>query len=172
MSYGKLEVKSVGKFLKIEPNQTVRINILTKSEDIGIRYLHSFDDKIVECMINRCDLCENQVDRIQKFIVNVFDRNDSKVKLFEFGASIANQIKQIAQMLEDDQLTIHDVDLKINRKGLGKQTKYMVIQAPKQSAVPRSIQLHEIRNVSHRKQEMENDAIEPVDDAFGEENNG
>ena len=48
-----------------------------------------------------CALCAEGNKAKQRWLVEVWDRNEKKVKKFEFGAMIASQIKAIAELMAE-----------------------------------------------------------------------
>jgi hypothetical protein len=140
MSYTNIEIEG-GKFLKIESGKPVDIHIL--SESPVKRVIHGFGADKINCSGNEnCPACNEGEIPKQRWLTNVYDRTDKKVKIFEFGTSIARQIKAIAEMLEESQQTIHDVDLRIKAEGSGMAKEYTVMQKPMVGKLPDDLKLH------------------------------
>lgn len=143
MSYADLKVDS-GKFLKIETGRPADIHILTKSEEVVVRYNHGFGKEQLSCTGHDCNMCAEGEKRSQRFLINVYDRSDGKVKIFEFGPMIAGQIRDIAEMLKESGHTVHDIDLRIKKTVEGEKTSYMTMQKPMSSPIPEGLPLHKI----------------------------
>src|SRR4051812_6524082 len=135
MSYADLKVDS-GKFLKIEAGRSVDIHILTESKDVVVRYNHGFGKEQLSCSGDACNMCADGEKRSQRFAINVLDRADSKVKIFEFGPMVAGQIREIAEMLKEDNQTVHDIDLRIKKIVEGEKTSYITMQRPSAGKIP------------------------------------
>lgn len=143
MSYAELKVDS-GKYLKIEPGRPVDVHVLTKSEDVVVKYNHGYGKEQMPCTGVGCDSCAEGIKRQQRFIINIYDRSDQKVKIFEFGPMIAGQIRDIAEMLKESNQTVHDIDLRIKKTVEGEKTSYMTMQKQMLSEVPDGLNLHRI----------------------------
>jgi len=147
MSYGDLPVvKGSGKYLKIEPGQAVDINILTKSEDVVMQKVHGVGASTAECGGEVCADCDDGEESRTTYTVNIWNRKQKKVQIYRFGAMVAEQVRDIAKMLEQDNQTIHEVDLRIMKTGSGRQTKIKVIQRPFASEIPDTIELYELHD--------------------------
>lgn len=132
MGYHDVDVFEDNNFLRIAADQTVQFNIL--SQDPEKKITHWIDKKPYECDGKGCDKCAQGNKPRKTWSAKVFDRKSNSIKEFEFGPQIANQIKNIAAMMIENQQTIHDVDLRIKREGSGQfDTDYLVIHVPKTS---------------------------------------
>lgn len=143
MSYADLKVDA-GKFLKIEAGRAVDIHILTKSEDVVVRYNHGFGKEQLSCTGDSCNMCADGEKRSQRFLINVLDRADKKVKIFEFGPMVAGQIRDIAEMLKDAGMTVHEIDLRIKKTVEGEKTSYMTMQKPVTGEIPSDLKMHKL----------------------------
>ncbi len=141
MSFADMKIEG-GKFLKIESGETVDIHILSKEPVKQV--IHGFGQEKLACSGSDCHMCAEGETAKQRWLVNVFDRKDKKVKIFEFGPTIARQIKNIAEMLEESEQTIHDVDLRIKAEGSGLNKEYTVMQKPISGEIPADIKLHKL----------------------------
>jgi hypothetical protein len=141
MSYAEMQING-GKFLKIESGETVDIHVLSKAPVKQV--IHGFGSEKLSCVGSNCHLCEDGETPKQRWLINVFDRKDKKVKIFEFGATIARQIKNIAEMLSESKQTIHDVDLRIKADGAGLNKEYTVMQKSLGGNIPSDLKLHKI----------------------------
>lgn len=129
MSFNDMEVDDESNFLKIAPDQSVQFNILTN--DPIKKITHWIDKKPTLCEGKRCDLCSQGNKPRKSWTAKVFDRKSGNIKEFEFGPQIANQLKNISQMLTENQQSIHDVDIRVKREGSMLDTEYLVIHVPK-----------------------------------------
>jgi hypothetical protein len=141
MSFTDMKIEG-GKFLKIEGGQTVDIHVLSKEPVKQVN--HGFGQEKVSCSGANCQLCEEGETAKQRWLINVYDRREKKVKIYEFGPSIARQIKAIAEMLSESSQTIHSVDLRIKAEGEGINKEYTVMQKPSAGEVPSDLKLHKL----------------------------
>lgn len=141
MSFTDLKIEG-GKYLKIDGGDTVDIHILSKEPVKQV--IHGYGQEKLTCSGEQCHLCEEGETPKQRWLVNVLDRRDRKVKIFEFGTSIARQIKAIAEMLAESQQTVHHVDLRIKAEGSGLNKEYTVIQKPMGGEIPPDLKLHKL----------------------------
>ena len=139
MGYSDMKIDS-GKYLKID-NAPVDIHILSKTPVVSLQ--HGWGEDKLTCAGEDCNACSEGETPKQRFFVNVWDRKDKKVKIYEFGGAVARQIRAIAEMLEEGQQTIHDVDLRIKKDGSDKQTKYTVMNRPLSGEIiPEDVKLY------------------------------
>lgn len=141
MSFTDMKIEG-GKFLKIESGETVDIHVLSDAPVKQV--IHGFGQDKLSCSGSNCHLCADGETPKQRWLVNVFDRRDKKVKIFEFGTAIARQIKAIAEMLEEGKQTVHDVDLRIKAEGSGMNKEYTVMQKPVGGPIPPDLKLHKL----------------------------
>lgn len=142
MSWSDLKVESSGKFLKIEGGSFTDIHIL--DEHPKKELIHGFGADKVSCG-EGCHLCDDpslpeEMKQKERWKTNVLDRRDGKVKIFEFGPSVAMQIRDISKMLAEVDQTVHNVDFRISASS-GKPKRYNVIQKPMNMAVPPNLKL-------------------------------
>lgn len=131
-----------GKFLKIEGGETVDIHILS-TEPVK-QVIHGFGQEKLTCSGPGCHMCAEGENPKQRWLVNVLDRRDSKVKIFEFGTTIARQIKAIAELLDESKQTINNIDLRIKAEGSGINKEYTVLQKPMSGSIPSDVKLHKL----------------------------
>ncbi len=145
MGYGDLPIeKSAGKFLKIESGQTVDIHVLTPSEEVAMRKVHGQGKETVDCAGEKCAECQDKKKSRMQYTINVWNRKENKVQIFQFGPMIAEQMRDIAKMLEQDGETIHNYDLRILKTGSGMNTEYKVMQRPNAGPIPEDIELYDL----------------------------
>jgi len=137
--YDQMEIKGNGKFLKIESGKPVDIHILNKEPNKAVS--HWINKKKSTCIGEGCAECMDGDMPRHRWMTNVWDRKDKKVKLFEFGPSIAKQIKSIAVMLDEDGQTIHDIDLRISAEGEALEKRYTVIHRAFKEPIPDDVVL-------------------------------
>lgn len=137
MSYADLEIGGSGDYIKLVAGNPVTLNILTRKPNKEI--IHWENKKKTACLGDKCDMCAEGNKPKQRWVVDVYDRKDSKVKKFEFGASIASQLKSIAEMMAETGKTIHGTDVRIKTEGSGLETAYSVLPVPMGSPIPQDI---------------------------------
>lgn len=143
MSFLNMEVDTgVGKYLRVKGGDTVDLHVLSESPlQISV---HGFGKDRVSCMGEGCSMCLEGATPKIRWVVNVFDRKDKVVKIFEFGPSIARQIKAIAEMLNESQQTVHHIDLRIKAEGSGMDTDYTVLHRPMAGPIPEGLKLYNL----------------------------
>lgn len=137
MGFNDMEIeKGDGKFLTIEAGQSVQFHILSP-EPIKTLNHWTKNKKKIECVGKGCEICTNGDKPKKGWKIKVFDRGTSTVKEYEFGPQVAMQIKNIAEILAEEQKTVDDVDFRIKREGSGQfDTEYFVNQVPSKEPVP------------------------------------
>lgn len=141
MGYGDIEIKTVGKFLKIEAGVPRDVRILNDTP--GQKLLHGFGKETVPCGGEGCLICEKGTEPVrQRFVTNVYDFTTKRVLLWEFGSMIAKQLKKIDESLSEENKKITDVDLKVEATGSGMNTKYSVTPRMSSKQVPPGLTLH------------------------------
>lgn len=78
-----------------------------------------------------CELCASGERGQIKYVVNVIDRQDGVVKLWEFGRRVKTSIMNIADKYGDPT----NYDLSVIRKGLKQDTVYTVIPAREEKSL-------------------------------------
>lgn len=122
-------------YLKLKAGEVVSFNILSQKPEKEI--IHWQNKKRVKCLgKEKCELCMEGDKPKQRWNIMVWDRKEQKEKKFEFGASIAGQIKAIAEMQHESQSDIHKTDLRIKTTGSGLETEYTVLPAPINGTIP------------------------------------
>lgn len=135
MGYGDIEIKSSSKFLKIETGTPHDIRLLSK--DPGSRVIHGFGKDEVECLGEGCPNCldgDPKKQPKQRFTAEVYDFLLKKIMTWDFGASVAKQLKAIDVTLREEGKSITQVDLKVETSGQNMQKKYTV--TPRMSSKP------------------------------------
>jgi len=137
MSFIDLTIEGSSDYLKLTAGTVVTFNILTRSPSKEV--IHWENKKKALCSGKDCDMCAEGNKPKQRWTIDVWDRKDFKVKKFEFGASIASQLKSIAEMMAESNQTIHDTDIRIKTEGSGIDTEYSVLHVPKGPALPQDV---------------------------------
>lgn len=140
-NWDSIEIKSTGKFLKVESDKPQTIRLIG---DGSSRIVHGFGKDETSCSGNGCALCAEGSEAKQRFKANVYSFTQGKVFLWDFGGGIAKQLREIAKNLKTDGKTMDDVDLKISVSGSGLQKKYSIMPWPKQKELPAGLALYDI----------------------------
>lgn len=153
MGYSDVKIKSGGMFLKIEPGQPKDIRLMDESptEMAKHQITENGQFKTFDCPgVDDCAYCKSGEHSApkQRFVCNVWDHGDQKMKLFEYGSSIAKQIQDIAKSLEEENRDILSVDLKIEATGSGLSRKYGVTPRMTARPVPEGLKKLEITKKS------------------------
>lgn len=137
MSYSDMDIESSGDFLKLKAGETVTFHILTRVPEKNV--IHWVDKKKINCIGKDCDICASGNKKKARWTISVWDRKSETVKKLEFGTAIANQIKAIAEMLEETGKTVHDTDLRIKTMGTSLETEYTVLPVPLGASIPEDV---------------------------------
>src|SRR3990167_2909585 len=145
MGYDNMKVEGMGKFLKVESGSFVDVNIITKNPYEF--YQHGGGKDKVICTCEDCSLCADpsipeEMTKQKRWKINVFDRKDSRVKIFEFGGGVARQIRDFASLLKESDQTIHGIDLRIKAEGANKAKRYSVMQKGPAMPLPEGLKEH------------------------------
>ncbi len=87
----------------------------------------------------QCELCATGDKARQRWTIAVWDRKENREKKLEFGASIASQIKEIAQLQSESKKTVHDTDIRIKTMGSGLETEYTVLPVIASGKIPSEV---------------------------------
>src|SRR5690242_7970810 len=142
MSFSRIQIKSEGKFLKIESGQPHDLRLLDEAPVEKMQ--HGFGKEAIHCTGDTCLKCVDGDAPKQRFAVNVYDYNSKKVLIWEFGASIAKQLKAIDGTLEEEGKKIIQVDLKVDATGSNQNKKYSVTPRMTSKIVPDGLILHKL----------------------------
>jgi hypothetical protein len=140
MDYSNMNIKSKSKFLKIVSGEPQDVRLLdAEPKEV---YEHANGKQApIDCGGAMCDSCMAGVEKRQKFVTNVYNHTANMVQVFKFGASIAKQIKNIANTLKEEGVSIMDKDLKLEAQGEGMSKKYTVTPRMTSKPVPEGIAL-------------------------------
>lgn len=137
MGYTDMEIESSSDYIKLTPGEAVTFHILSESPSKSV--VHWVNRQRTGCTGKDCDVCAEGNKPKQRWTCEVWDRKEKRVKKFEFGASIAGQIRSIAEMLAENQQTVRDIDLRIKTTGSGLETEYSVLHVPVNGQIPTEI---------------------------------
>ncbi len=140
--FTSLEIEASSDYLRTKSGETVTFHILSEQPKKENAHWVGPDGGKKEkkaCIGKNCEFCMDGNIAKQRWTCDVLDRKDGKAKKFEFGAMIAGQIKNIAELLAENQQTVHDVDIRIKTTGSGLETEYSVLYVPKTGSVPQEM---------------------------------
>lgn len=137
MSFKDLDIEGNSDYLKLTAGVPVTFHILSRVPKK--QSVHWIDKKKNVCIGKGCEHCLNADKPKQRWSSDVYDRKDSKVKKLEFGPQIAGQFKAIAEMMAENQQTIHQTDIRIKTTGSSLETEYSVLPIPMMGAIPTEI---------------------------------
>lgn len=133
--WGSIDTSSKAGFLKLE-EPTTRLRIASKPYVANIHWeedINGVKKKIV-CPDTGCPLCllkRKEHLPLTRFYAKVINRNDGQAYLFEFGKTIASAIKRYA--LSDQYGDPKMYDIKIDKTGSGRDSKYNVLASTNKS---------------------------------------
>lgn len=133
-AYADMEIEGSSDYVKLTAGSVVTFHILSQKPSKSV--VHWVEKKKASCMGKDCENCADGDKPKQRWTADVWDRKDQKVKKLEFGSMIAGQLKAIAEMMTENQLTIHDTDIRIKTTGSGLETEYSVLHVPMSGTIP------------------------------------
>lgn len=137
MSFIDIEVQQSGDYIKLTAGVIVTFHILSQTPTKSV--VHWESKKKTDCTGRDCEMCAKGNKPKQRWVAEVWDNKESKVKKLEFGPMIASQFKAIAEMLGENSQTIHDVDIRVKTTGSDLETEYSVLHVPMTSSIPEEI---------------------------------
>lgn len=137
MSYTDLNVEVGGDYIKLTAGTVVTLHLLSHKPESSV--VHWINKKKTVCEGKECEACLSGDKPKQRWVADVWDRKEQKVKKLEFGAMIASQIKAIAEMLAENEQTVHEVDIRIKTTGSNLETEYSVLHVPMAGIIPADV---------------------------------
>lgn len=131
-SYGDITIKNNSRFLKIESGFPHDIRLLSPAPTE--KSLHGFGKEAVECTGKECEECAGGHQAKQRFSADVYDFTTGRAMTWEFGGSVAKQLKKIDITLKEEGGAILQTDLKVEAEGQNMQKKYTV--TPRRTSKP------------------------------------
>ena len=119
-------------FMKLQPGKNV-IRIASNPSKIYQHWEKTFDGKLrkVTCIGKECPLCaigHQPSARYQLKILDKLDPDDPQAKVLETGAAVIRQISNYAN--DEDYGNPLEYDIKIQKEGIGRETRYSVTASP------------------------------------------
>jgi hypothetical protein len=142
MGYGDIEIKSNGKFLRIESGQPQDVRILDESPTVKV--VHGFGKDAVSCTGEGCFKCQDGSEAKQRFTTNVYNHTTKRVMIWEFGTGIAKKLKELDKSLSEEGKTLMTVDLKVDATGSNMTKKYSVTPRMTTKPIPEGLVLHKL----------------------------
>lgn len=137
MGFNDLDVDSGGDYIKLVAGNVVTFHILTR--DPKKDSVHWKNQKKSSCLGKSCELCAEGNKPKSRWTIEVWDRKDNSLKKLEFGSMIASQLKSIAEMMAENNQTIHDTDIRIKTTGSSLETEYSVLHVPMSGTIPQDV---------------------------------
>jgi len=137
MGFNDLDIESGGDYIKLTGGTTVTFHILTR--DPKKQTIHWENQKKSSCTGKVCEMCAKGNRPKARWTVEAWDRKDGTLKKLEFGNMIATQLKAIAEMLAENNQTIHDVDIRVKTTGSSLETEYSVLYVPMSGSIPQEV---------------------------------
>lgn len=124
-------------FLKLDTEETI-IRVGSGPSEVEVHFEETFTGtrKRAICPGAGCPLCRNGSVPYKRFTLKVIHREDGQAYLFECGSMIAKDIKRYALNSKHGDPTRYDI--KIQKIGERKQTKYKVYASPNKSDITAS----------------------------------
>jgi len=138
-SYGDIEIRSNSKFLKIESGVPHDIRLLSPAPKQ--RILHGFGKDAVDCAGEGCPNCADGAEAKQRFSAEVYDWKLGRTLNWEFGTSVAKQLKAIDTTLAEEGKKITEVDLKVEATGSNMSKKYTVTPRMTSKKLPEGVEI-------------------------------
>lgn len=143
--WDKIEIKSNGKFLKIENDKPQTIRLIGDGQE---RIIHGFGKDEIKCLGNGCIQCQGGSEAKQRFKTNVYSFTQGRVFIWDFGGGVAKSLKEVAKNLATDGKTMDDVDLKISVSGSGLQKKYSIMPWPSTKPLPAGLAVYDLEEIN------------------------
>jgi len=118
--------KMSGNWLKLEEGEN-KVKFVSEVLDFGAHNDSVLKRRVICLGKDYCPYCKKGEKSSVRFYVWVIERKTNKIKLFEFGYSIYEQIKDIRAKEDYAFDGIPPFDFEITRKGEGLSTKYKVL---------------------------------------------
>lgn len=120
-------------FMKLQLGKNV-IRIASNPSKIYQHWEKTTDGKLrkVTCIGNDCPLCaigHQPSARYQMKVLDKLDPDDPQAKVLETGAAVIRQISNFAN--DEDYGNPLEYDMKIQKEGIGRETRYSVTASPK-----------------------------------------
>lgn len=141
--WDKVEIKSNGKFLKIENDKPQTIRLVGDGVE---RVIHGFGKDETRCTGAGCLQCSEGSEAKQRFKTNVYSFTMGRVFIWDFGGGIAKSLKEIAKNLSTDGKTMDEVDLKVSVSGSGLQKKYAIMPWPSTKPLPMGLAVYDLES--------------------------
>lgn len=139
------DIKQNTSFLKIEAGTPHDVRLLNPEPIVKFDHPMPAPNKPILCTDpENCPLCADGNERRQRFVSNVYDFNSSKVLIWEYGAMIARQLKEVYLTLLEENRKITDVDLKVSATGANMNKKYQLTPRGTSKPVPSGLKLHDL----------------------------
>lgn len=138
-SYGDVIIQSTGKFVRIENGQPRELRLLDKVPFVKI--IHGFGKEATSCTGEGCFKCAEDNEPKQRFSANVYDHVLKKAMIWEYGSSIAKQLKSIYASLKEEGRNITEVDLRVESSGDKMTKKYSITPRMTTKPIPPDLKL-------------------------------
>lgn len=140
--FSEIEIKSSGKFLKVESGHPIQIRLLSDSPEE--RVLHGFGKEAIECEGENCSKCEEGSEAKQRWSVAVYNHEVNKPMVWDFGAGVCRALQGVYKTLKTQDIKITTVDLMVDATGEKMQKKYQITPMMKSKPVPESLDINDL----------------------------
>lgn len=131
-SYGDVTIQSTGKYVRIENGQPRELRLL--DEKSFKKLSHGFGKASISCTGQGCLTCASGEPIKQKWSVNVYDHTMKRAMVWDYGPSVAKQLKAISDSLKEEGKKIMEIDLRVEASGEKMTKEYRV--TPRMTAKP------------------------------------
>lgn len=152
MSFSDVKINtSGGLYLKVESGKPAVLRVLQDMPAESI--IHGFGKDAKECGGDHCQFCGEKdangeptkhSKRRQRFKLNAYSHDSSKVMIWEFGPQIMELLQNTEGALKIQALDILDVDLMVSSTGEGLDKTYSIQPMLKSKEVPTGLVLHKL----------------------------
>lgn len=152
MSFSDVKINtSGGLYLKVESGKPAVVRVLQDEPAESI--IHGFGKDAKECAGDHCQFCGEKdangeatkhSKRRQRFKLNAYSHDYSKVMIWEFGPQIMGLLQNTEGSLKIQGLDILDVDLMVSSAGEGMDKEYSIQPMLKSKEVPVGLVLHKL----------------------------
>ncbi len=138
-SFSDIEIRSTGKFFKVESGHPVVIRLLSDSPEE--RVVHGFGKEETECVGDSCAKCAEGSEAKQRWSVHIYNHETKRPMVWDFGAGVCRQLAGVYKTLKAQELKITDVDLMVDSTGEKMQKKYQITPMMKSKPVPEDLEV-------------------------------
>lgn len=138
------DIKVNSKFLKIEAGEPHDVRLLNPEPIQFMQHRFAPPKQPAKCGGAVCPYCQDNHEPSQRFATNAYDFHAKKVVVWEYGAQVARQLRDIYKALMEEDRKITEVDLRVSTEGSGINKKWSITPRSGTKTVPGGLTLHDL----------------------------